>query len=317
MTGEDRPAGIDLRPATHDDDEAVAAFTRDTWEEVADYIPDIYHDWIEGEDRQTLVADAGEAIAGIAQAVLLSPAEAWLQGMRVNPAFRGQGVASALTRALFAWSREQGATVARNMVFSWNRAGLGQSRAVGFEPVTEFRWLHPDPDGIGGDAVTGPEDVASSIDGVQVDSDAAWSFWADSDAREHLAGLALDLDESWAVRELTPSMLDRTAEEDALFVVRADGDARAFTYRTRAYERETDDGVETGCEYGVAAWTDTDAAETLLRAIAADAAACGADRTRVLVPETARYVSDGAYLRADIADHTDFVLAANLTAAGR
>jgi GNAT superfamily N-acetyltransferase len=307
---------VELRPATHDDYEAVAAFTRDTWDEVEDYIPEVYHDWLEGDDRQTLVADAGEAIAGIAQAVVLSPAEGWLQGMRVNPSFRGSGVASALTRALFAWTREQGATVARNMVFSWNQAGLGQSRAVGFEPVTEFRWLHPDPgDGrTDADAVTAEEPTAG-IDGVQTDPETAWSYWTDSDAREHLAGLAVDLDESWAVRELTPAMLARATTETALFVVHEEGNARALTYRTRTYERDTADGVETGCEYGVAAWADIDAAETLLRAIAADATACGADRTRVLVPETARYISDAAALRVDIADHTDFVLAADL--AGR
>jgi hypothetical protein len=49
-------------------------------------------------------------------------------------------------------------------------------------------------------------------------------------------------------------------------------------------------------------------------AIAADAAEIGADRTRVLIPETVRFVSDGASLRANIAEEPDFLLAADLTA---
>jgi GNAT superfamily N-acetyltransferase len=309
MTGDtDTDSDLEFRPATHDDYDRVAAFTQDTWDDASDYIPDVYHDWIEGEGKRTLVADAGEDIAGIAQCVLLSEHEAWGQGIRVNPDFRGQGVASAITHHLFDWAREQGATVMRNMVFSWNEAGLGQSRATGYEPATEFRWLHPDPD------PTATEAVDSGL--TVVDEPAvAWTAWLDSDARDHLRGLGLSLDESWALQELTRELFGRVAEETALFAVTGDGGTTGCSYRTRVYDRENDDGVpETWAEYGVATWTDLETAETLLAAIAADAAAAGADRTRVLVPEVPRYVSDGAYLRAGISEEPDFVLAAELTA---
>jgi len=295
------PEGIDLRLAAHDDYEGVAAFTRETWTDVSDYLPDVYHDWIDGEDRRTLVADAGDAIAGIAQMVLLSDSEAWGQGLRVNPSFREQGVSEALTRALFGWARKQGAAVVRNMVFAWNEAGMGQSRSLGYEPVTEFRWLHPEP--VAGDP---PPAVTGRVD-------AAWSFWTASEARTRLSGLALDLDESWAMRELTRGMLRRASEETTLLAVTREDGTRALAYRTRTIQRDGEDGTEKWAEYGVGAWADLDAAETLLRAVAADAAACGADRIRVLVPEHPRPVSDGAYLRADIGDHPDFVFAADLT----
>jgi len=309
MTAESAPE-FDIRPATHDDYDDVAAFTRDTWSDVdteaSDYIPDVYHDWIEGEGKRTLVADAGGEIAGIAQAVVLSAYEAWGQGIRVNPAYRGQGVGRAITYELFDWARDQGATVMRNMVFSWNAAGLGQSRATGYEPATEFRWLHPDPD---------PQAEAAGGTTAVVDPIAAWSYWTDSTAREHLSGLSLSMDESWAMQELTRELLERAADETAVFAVTGDAGTSGFTYRTRTYDRENDGGeTETWAEYGVVAWEDLDAAETLLAAIAADAADVGADRTRVLVPETPRYVSDGAYLRAGISDEPDFVLAADLTA---
>lgn len=296
------PEGIDLRPATHDDYEDVVAFTRDTWGEASDYLPEVYHDWIEGGHRRTLVADAGDAIAGIAQAVMLSPAEAWTQGLRVNPSFRGQGVSRALTKALFDWARDQGAVVARNMVFAWNEAGLGQSRSVGYDPVTEFRWVQPEP---------APDADSPATVGANVD--AAWSFWTTSDARTHLAGLTLDMDESWAMRELTRETLARAAEETALLAVTREDGTRGLAYRTRTVERDGEDGTETWAEYGVGAWADIEAAETLLGAVAADAGSCGADRTRVLIPETARTVSDGAYLRATLGEHPDFVLAADLT----
>lgn len=308
---------IDVRPATADDYEAVASFTRDTWGENSDYIPQVYHDWIDeqGDGRMTLVADAGDEIAGLAQAVMLSEYEAWGQGLRVNPDYRGRGVSVAINRGLFDWSREQGAAVMGVMVFSWNQAGLGQSRALGFEPVTEFRWLQPDPDPDGAlehrvTEATGLE----RTDALESSVDAAWSFWSRSEARTHLGGLGLDMDESWALREVTRGMLDRAARETALFVVTRENGTHAMAYRTRTYERENDDGKpELWAEYGVGAWADLDAAERLLSSVAADAADLGADRTRVLIPETPRFVSDGAYLRANISEDPDFVMAFDLT----
>ena len=299
---------VELREATHDDYGAVAAFTRSTWDG-DDYIPDVYHDWIEGEHSHTLVADpegSNEELAGIAQAVMLSEREAWTQGMRVNPAYRGAGIGTTLTHALFDWASDRGAVVARNMVFSWNRAGLGLSRAAGFEPATEFRWLHvdPDPDTSGSGSAEGTGDPTATADPA-----AAWSYWRESEARRRLGGLALAPEESWALRELTRETLVAAAEETALLTVSGQRGVRGLSYRTRTYDSEG----ETGAEYGVAAWEGLPAARELFGAIAADAASIGADRTRVLVPETVRHVSDGAVCRIRPGENPDFVLAADLT----
>lgn len=294
---------IEYRPATEDDYDAVVAFTEQTWSdldvEVSDYLPDVYHDWIDGEGRQTIVADAGADIAGIAQLVMLSPWEGWAQGMRVNPAFRGEGIGRGINDRLFAWARDRGATVVRNMVFSWNQAGLGQSRALGYEPVTEFRWLHPDPD----------PTAVDDLDAYRNSPEAAWTYWTTSAARDHLRGLALDPDESWALRELTQSMLARASDDGRLLTVTDDG-TRALSYLSRVDEGESDERL---VEYGVGAWADLDAGRQLLDAIAADAATRDADTVRVLIPETAQFVSDGARLRAEIAQNPDFVLAADLS----
>ena len=300
------------RRATHDDYDDVAAFTSDTWSDRdgSDYIPDVYHDWIEvddpdAQDRQfTCVADVDGRVVSVAQVVALSEYEAWCQGMRTAPAYRGAGIGKELTHELWDWARERGATVARNMVFSWNMAGLGHSRGVGFAPATEFRWMHPAPDA---DA-SAPADYA-----LANDVNAAWSYWTGSDAREHLGGLGLTADESWAVSELTRESF--AADERALLSVQSDRGTHATTYRVREYEREDDDGVErTHVEYGVAAWDSVDALRALVAGIRRDAASVDADETRVLIPETARHVSDASLVRAGISDEPDFVMAADLTA---
>jgi len=304
--------GVELtvRQAELDDYEDVAAFTSDTWSDRrddGDYIPRVFEDWVEsdGPRQRTFVADAGDDVAGIVQLVRLSEHEAWAQGMRTNPDYRGSGVGLQLVHAGFDWAREHGATVARNMVFSWNVMGLGHSRAAGFAPATEFRWVHPTPD-------------RSASPGREVTDDvnAAWRYWQDSDARDRLRGLALHTEESWALAELTRDRLAAARDErDGLLVVQGESaGTEGFTFRTRTYDREDDDGVEqTWAEYGVAGWTDRAACEDLLAAVARDAAGVGADRTRVLLPEDVGLVSDVAVSRTEIGDEPDFVMAADLT----
>lgn len=296
-----------VRQARESDDADIIAFTEGTWadRDVDDYIPDVFREWVRGDgpDQRTFVADVDGRVVGLCQGVLLTETEAWAQGMRVDPEFRGEGISTVLTDACADWARERGATVMRNMVFGWNTAGLGASRGAAFDPATEFRWAHPTPD------------ATASLDGehaVTVDPAAGWQFWQASDAADHLCGLGLDMDESWALSAVTRDRFRRAAEEQTqLTITRAS--ACATTYRVRSYER--DEGGETvrWAEYGVGAWADPASARALLAAISNDAARLDVDRVRVLIPETARFVSDAVAAVGEVSDHPDFVMTRDLT----
>ncbi|MFC6989304.1 GNAT family N-acetyltransferase [Haloplanus sp. GCM10025708] len=298
---------MDLRPAREDDFDAVAAFTRETWPDraVDDYLPDVFDAWVREDDerQRTFVLDAGDDIAGVIQGVLLSPYEGWAQGLRVNPDYRGEGRGRELTEAVFGWARERGATVVRNLVFSWNAPSLGLSRRLGFAPCTEMRWAHPDPD----PSASAPLRVVS--DGAN--PDAAWRFWTESDARTHLRGLAVAPDYSWALADLTRERVHAAADDGRLLVVR-DGGTRGFAVRNRTVTRDWD-GNERCAEYAVAAWADPEAASALFAAVAHDAASVDADRTRVPIPETVGAVTDAAAARGHPAENPEFVLSADLT----
>lgn len=171
--------------------------------------------------------------------------------------------------------------------------------------------MHPEPDPSG----PGGTDPAAGGDAtVTRDPDAAYACWQDSDARDHLRGLALDRSESWACSELTRETLDAAAADGGVLSVTRPGDPGtggtvATTFRVRDYERDD----ERWAEYGVAAWDDPVALSDLAAAIAADAAEQGADRTRVLVPETPRHVTEAAGAGIRVSDEPDFVLAADLS----
>ena len=295
---------IEVRQARAGDVDAVAAFTRDTWddrENASDYMPTAFPQWVEtdGPRQRTFVLDVddGDDVAGLLQCVLLSDREAWAQGMRVNPAYRGEGLSPRLSRAAFRWAHERGAKVCRNMVFSWNVAGLGQSRAVGFGPATEFRYATPEPDAEADPAMA-----------VGSDPDAAWTFWTDSDTRSALGGLAMDFSESWAVSALTDDELVRAADDGRLLTV-SDGGTRGFA--VRAYTSDSEEGRR--AVYAVGAWADPAACRAVIDAVRRDAASVAADDVRLFVPEGVRWISDVAAARCPVSDEPDFVMAADLT----
>ncbi|MEY7850526.1 N-acetyltransferase family protein [Natrarchaeobius sp. A-rgal3] len=302
---------MNVRRATHDDYEAVAEMTSDIWaDRGGDYLPEIYHDWLEDEgdlDTKTFLATIDGDAAGIVQARLLSSEEAWFQSLRVDSDYRRRGVARRLNEVCFEWARERGARVGRIMIFSWNVASLATARTIGFEPVTEFRFAHPKPD----PGAEGPANHAISSDPT-----AAWRYWTRSDACEHLRGLGLAPEESWAMREITSADFDRFVDDTAVLVVEGPNGTAGTAYRSRTFHRRTDRGEEeTVAEYGVGAWDDLEAARALFAAIARDAAALEANRTRIAIPETARFVSDAAAAGAELGEEPDFILEIDL--AGR
>lgn len=300
--------GIEVRQARLDDEADVVAFTEETWpDHGGDYLPDVFADWVraDGDTQRTFVAAEDGTAVGVVQAVLLTEREAWMQGMRVDPAVRGRGLSTRLHEAAADWASERGATVGRGMVFSWNGPALAASRAAGFDPTTEFRWVHPAPD-----ADAEPELT------VTADPDAGWTYWQRSTARDRLRGLALATEEPWAMQELTSGTLAWAAEETYLAVVR-DGGTRGLAFRVRDADHETEDGeTERWVEYGIGAWADLAACRSLLAAVARDAADLGADRTRVLVPEDVAAVSDAAVAGAGVGDEPVFVFSADLTGRG-
>lgn len=115
---------LTVRPARRDDAGRVAAFAADTWTErgVDDYVADAFPEWVatDGPDQRTLVAAVDGDAVGVIQATRLTPHEGWVAGLRVDPARRGEGVATRLTDAALGWVAARGAAVARNLVFLWN-----------------------------------------------------------------------------------------------------------------------------------------------------------------------------------------------------
>jgi GNAT superfamily N-acetyltransferase len=153
--GDHDPLPIRVRRADARDTAAVVAFTRTTWDGW-DYLPDVWASWLEARDGAVFAAEAaaegaetahGRPIA-VGRVALLSPSEAWMEGLRVDPAVRGRGVATAFQAAELNWAQAQGATIVRYTTGETNEASLHLGARHGFAVVGRWRALRPEePDG--------------------------------------------------------------------------------------------------------------------------------------------------------------------------
>src|SRR5437879_7456093 len=127
---------LDVRPARAEDREAVLAFCAHTWSE-GDYIEDVWDEWLHDERGALLVAVSQDRPIGMIHVALYSDDEAWLEGIRVDPAQRRRGVGRVLVSRALVTARERGGKVARLFTDHDNIASQDLITGFGFKRVAE------------------------------------------------------------------------------------------------------------------------------------------------------------------------------------
>lgn len=130
-----------IRQARAEDRAAVLAFCAHTWD-WGDYIEYVWDEWLHNPAGALLVALVDGQPVGLLHMQMLSPTEAWQEGMRIDPAFRQRGIATQMGIEAGAEAMRRGATVVRLLIESTNTPSLNMaerehSRRVGaFAPYT-------------------------------------------------------------------------------------------------------------------------------------------------------------------------------------
>ncbi len=105
--------------------------------------------WVRDPRSYTLVAEADGRIIAVSRARLVTPREAWGQGIRVDPAWQGHGIGLAITRHWPDVLYRRGARVARVAVLAGNRPSLRMMVKSGFRlaarSVRRGWWGQPFP----------------------------------------------------------------------------------------------------------------------------------------------------------------------------
>lgn len=128
---------LEVRPARPEDRDAVLAFCAHTWDD-GDYIEYVWDDWLTDARGVLLVGLLDSTPVAINHVRMVSDDEAWLEGMRVDPAYRRAGFGRIMVSRTLVAARDLGATVARLFTSSDNIASQGMIARFGFARVAEM-----------------------------------------------------------------------------------------------------------------------------------------------------------------------------------
>mgnify|MGYP001573852196 CR=1 FL=1 len=129
-----------IRVARPQDKEAVFRFCQNTWD-WGDYVPQVWDRWLNEPEGRLLVATKQRQPIALVHWLMVRPGEAWLEGMRVDPAHRQAGLATSLTQRCLKEAARSGARIVRLATSSRNTpihrmaARLGFTRVAVLQPL--------------------------------------------------------------------------------------------------------------------------------------------------------------------------------------
>lgn len=132
-----------VRAARAEDKDAVVAFCQNTFS-WGDYIPYVWERWLNDPNGQLLVGVLNEQPVSIMH-VTIHGTMAWLEGMRVHPGFRRQGIARATEAEGRAWARARGCRVARLATSIKNLAAQTMLHLSGYRRIAQFNAWESEP----------------------------------------------------------------------------------------------------------------------------------------------------------------------------
>jgi GNAT superfamily N-acetyltransferase len=253
-----------IRPARPEDRPAMERICAHTWES-GDYIQDMWDEWLAGEDGPLLVAElAGIGVVSLNKVTIHPAGQFWLEGMRVDPDYRGRGIARRCLDYNLAYAQEHGGRVVRLSTGDYNAPVHAMVARVGMERVT-----------------TGLLRTAAALPGGRRpaalgpgDGEAVWRFWQQSPVLARSAGLYC---RDWAWQELSAEQVAAMlARGEVLAELAPDGSLAAVA---TVHHYPGDDEVWVGIADG-----DPGAVEALALATRAEAAAAGARVARIMLP---------------------------------
>ncbi len=191
-----------VREAEWKDKEAILAISRKIWEG-EDYVPAVLEDWL--SQGGMLVAELSGEVVGFAKVTELSPGEFWFEGLRVDPAHQGKGVAKALAQAQLEWALSRQPKTIRLATVEANEASLHIAQNLGFHEVARFFYLEAE--------VRKPKEVRKLRTSAPEE---AWEFLRASQVLAEGKGF---LGLGWRFRQASPELVEELARKEALFAL--------------------------------------------------------------------------------------------------
>ena len=130
-------ANIEIRAAQAHDRDKVLAFCTATGE-WGDYIDQVWQKWLEDKQGELLVAVTDNEPVGLIHLQLQDMENAWIEGLRVNPSYRSQGIARALLERSLLIAIQQNRNYARMTTADDNLISLHLAKSLHMREVSTF-----------------------------------------------------------------------------------------------------------------------------------------------------------------------------------
>jgi ribosomal protein S18 acetylase RimI-like enzyme len=217
-----------MRDARPGDRRAVFAFTSRTWGQYGDFIPQVWDRWIAHKAGRMIVAELDRVPVGLAKITDFGKGELWLEGLRVDPAYRGRGIARALNVEVVRTLARMHPRTVRYCTGSRNWASRHIGGRFGFKIAARLRhfWAKPRRGRPKGEFARAR------------DADAVYDFVRASRFLKLSAGLVA---EGWVFREFNRKLLDGYIAAKRVMVIRG----REGLAGVAIYPTEREDGALT------------------------------------------------------------------------
>lgn len=232
---------LTIRAARADDRPAMERICAHTWDN-GDYIPEVWDRWLVDERGVLLVGELDSPerqVVALQKITFQTPDQVWLEGMRVDPDYRGQGIAAQFLQHSVTYARRHGARVVRLGTGEYNQPVHKLAARAGMERVGVFAPWSAEP------LAEGPQPVTLTLESL----DRVMSFLQASPVLAHTHGL-VGIHWSWwelstqylvdrltggqVVAQVTPlgdlaalAVIDFTPGEDEMWIGFADGQPEA------------------------------------------------------------------------------------------
>ena len=137
-------AQTEVRSARAEDKDIVLAFCTHTWD-WGDYIEHVWDEWLVDSQGELFVAVTDGQPTGVAHLRMVNATDAWLEGLRVDPNYRQQGIAKALNVAMLEGAMRRGATIARLVTESTNTGAIHMMDTIYMRHVGAFTPFRANP----------------------------------------------------------------------------------------------------------------------------------------------------------------------------
>ena len=224
------PDTLIFRPVRPEDKDHIIAFTFNTWgDHEDDYIKDVFDDWVADLRGEFTAAVLDDQVVGIAKLTDMGDDEWWFEGLRIDPAYRRQGIASEFNRYHIELAKRLGGKAIRYMTGGGNVGSQTIGARAGFEHIITYAAYLAD---------ASPEFALPML--LTIEDAPALLRWIDSPLMRYLHGVYRA---AWSAKTLTEAEIHRALESNLIYGLKDEaGQITAWALLRDQDEEDTEDG---------------------------------------------------------------------------